>query len=231
MRQIWRATTLLGAIGALVLAAQGIAASPTTISSVYSVGSVTVPGVDTGLVLNNGGSVTATATGTVCPGTGYCVGPDGYPSVDTMHSGYGGFVLPGAPAYGLVGRVGSGPWVQVGSGPTKLSGSGDLVFAVNDDLFSDNTGSFTVTVTYSRGSASQGVTATSCYPGWGYGDANHDHDGPPPKSADSCWPGYGYGDTNHDHSGPPGRDPTSTPGGASTQFSSSGHGKSDGKQP
>jgi hypothetical protein len=57
--------------------------------------------------------------------------------------------------------------VQVGSGPTVLSGTGALVFAVNDDLLVDNAGSFTVTVSY------------SCWPGWGYGDVNHDHCGPP----------------------------------------------------
>ena len=41
------------------------------------------------------------------------------------------------------------------------------MFAVNDDLLVDNAGSFTVTVSY------------SCWPGWGYGDVNHDHCGPP----------------------------------------------------
>ncbi|MEX2194143.1 MAG: hypothetical protein WD844_02565 [Thermoleophilaceae bacterium] len=86
---------------------------------------------------------------------------------DTTSSSFGGFVLPGAPAWGLVGRVGSGPWVQVGSGPTLLAGSGDLVFAVNDDLFSDNTGSFTATVSH------------TCHPGNGHGDKNHYHCGPP----------------------------------------------------
>ena len=46
-------------------------------------------------------------------------------------------------------------------------GKGELVFAVNDDLLVDNSGSFTVTVSY------------SCWPGWGYGDENHTHCGPP----------------------------------------------------
>lgn len=119
-----KSLTLVGATILLVLAAQGNAAAPTTtVTSVYTVGSLTVPGVDTGLVLN-GSSVTVTATGTFCPGTGYCVGPDGTLSVNTTQSAFGGFVLPGAPAYGLVGRVGIGPWVQVGSGPPgQASGS------------------------------------------------------------------------------------------------------------
>ena len=60
----------------LALTAQATAASPTTSSGVHTVGSLTVPGVDTGLVLKKGHSVMVTATGTVCPGTGYCTDPD-----------------------------------------------------------------------------------------------------------------------------------------------------------
>jgi len=152
---------LVGAMVMLVPAAQSLAASPTETSS-YTVGSLTVPGVDTGLVLKTGRSVTVTATGSVCPGTGYCATPGGVPSVDTLHSAYAGFVLPGAPAYGLVARVGGGQWVHVGVGPTRISGTGDLVFAFNDDLFPDNAGSFTVTVSYARGAAAQG--SASCIP-------------------------------------------------------------------
>jgi len=166
-------------ICALVAVSAGNAAKP---GKTYVVGVLTVPGVDTGLILKNGKSVTVTATGSVCPNVGYCVTPDGDPSADTTQSLFGGFVLPGAPGWGLVGRVGDGPWMQVGSGPTTLTGSGDLVFAVNDDLFPDNTGSFTVTV-----SSSAGVSKT-------------------------CWPGHGYGDKNHEHCGPPGLVGKPTPG-------------------
>jgi hypothetical protein len=156
------------AVFAFAVAGQAGAAGQTTVSNTYTVGGKTVPGVSTGLVLTTGMSVTVTATGAVCPfGTGFCPGPNGYAPWDTTTSSYGGFVLPGAPAWGLVGKVGSGPWLQVGSGPTTLSGTGQLVFAVNDDLLSDNTGSFTVTVSY------------ACWPGWGYGDNNHTHCGPP----------------------------------------------------
>ena len=189
MRQISKGVALLGAIVGLVLA-QGTAAAPsTTASSVYTVGSSTSPGADTGLVLTGGLTVTATATGAFCPfGNSFCVGPDGYPSINTTQSSFGGFVLPGAPAWGLVGRVGGGLWVQVGSGPTTISGTGDLVFAVNDDLWSDNAGSFTVTVSYSCqrrsdfGACGQPADSSACYPGNGYGDANHDHSGPPGRS-------------------------------------------------
>jgi hypothetical protein len=166
MRSLKGATLVVAAV-ALVVAAQAAAGGPTTVSSVYTVGSQGVPGVDTGLVLTGGMEVTVTATGSVCPfGSGACNGPGGVSSWNTNQSSYGGFVLPGAPAWGLVGKVGDGPWVQVGSGST-LTGTGTLVFAVNDDLFGDNAGSFTVTVSY------------SCWPGWGYGDRNHTHCGPP----------------------------------------------------
>jgi hypothetical protein len=162
-----KGSTLAVAAVALVVAAHAAAGGPTTVSNVYAVGSQGVPGVDTGLVLTGGMEVTVTAGGSVCPfGFGACNGPGGVASWNTNQSSYGGFVLPGAPAWGLVGRIGDGPWIHVGSGST-LSGTGRLVFAVNDDLFADNRGSFTVTVSY------------SCWPGWGYGDRNHTHCGPP----------------------------------------------------
>jgi hypothetical protein len=191
------ATLLVVALG-LMLPAAGLAVRPEagalTTSTVYEVGGLALPGLDTGLVLGAGTSVTVTASGAVCvSGSSMCPGPDGDAAVDTNSMSYGGYPLPGAPAYGLIARVGSGPWVQVGSGPTTLSGPGSLAFAVNDDYLPDNTGSFTVTVT----------SAVACFPGWGYGDGNHAHVGPPGRLG-ACYPGHGYGDTNHAHGGPPG---------------------------
>lgn len=163
-----KGVTLVVVATALVAAAHASAGAPTTVSQTYTVGSLTVPGASTGLVLA-GGSVTVTGSGSVCPFGlfGACFGPNGTTSHDTTVSSYGGFVLPGAPAWGLVGRVGAGPWIQIGTGPTTLSGIGQVVLAVNDDLFSDNRGSFSATVSW------------SCWPGWGYGDKNHTHCGPP----------------------------------------------------
>jgi hypothetical protein len=187
---ISKGVTAVAATLVLALAAQGGAAGAGT---VYTVGSKTVPGVNTGLVLKNGQSATVTATGAVCPwGTSACVGPNGDASVNTST---GGFLLPGASAWGLVGRVGTGTWVHVGSGPTKLSGSGTLVFAMNDNYYPDNTGSFRVTVT----------VGNACYPGHGYGDTNHEHCGPPGQDPDACYPGHGSGDANREHCGPPGQ--------------------------
>jgi hypothetical protein len=174
------------------------ATGPTTVANTYTVGGGTVPGAGTGLVLTTGMTVTVTASGAVCPfGNGFCPGPDGYAPWDTTQSSFGGFPLPGGPAWGLVGRVGAGPWVQVGSGPTTLWGTGELVFAVNDDLLVDNAGSFTVTVSY------------ACWPGWGHGDENHTHCGPPglegkdvPSSA-SAPNANGNSNANGNGNGPP----------------------------
>jgi len=186
--------TLFVVVLVLVVPAVGGAAGQSTVTSVYTVDGQAV--FNTGLVLTDGMSVEATATGVVCASpNNLCPGPNGDASFDTTRDWFGGFVLPGAPALGLVGRVGNGPWVQVGSGPTTLSGTGALVFAVNDYYFFfwDNTGSFTVTATLS----------SACFPGWGHGDAKHPHVGPPGR-IDSCYPGHGYGDSNHSHAGPPG---------------------------
>ena len=183
----FKGSTLVVASILLVLAAQSSAAGPTTVTSVYTVGALTVPGVDTGLVLKKGQGVTVTATGRVCyypgPPATLCVDPDGEPSIDTTTTG--GFVLPGAPAIGLIARVGSGPWMDVGSGPTTLSGRGVLVFAVNDNWFPDNSGSFEVTVSVSH----------ACKPGWGHGDKNHTHCGPPGLANKPSSPGHSSGAT------------------------------------
>ncbi|HEX6724161.1 MAG TPA: hypothetical protein VF073_02860 [Gaiella sp.] len=168
MRSLKGSALVVAAVLALVLASQAGAGGPTTLSTTYAVSGLSVPGLSTGLVLTGGMTVTVTAESAVCPfGDSFCPGPDGYLPWDTTTSSYGGFPLAGGPAWGLIGRVGSGPWVQVGTGPTTLTGTGELAFAVNDDLLVDNAGSFTVTVSY------------SCWPGWGYGDENHTHCGPP----------------------------------------------------
>ena len=83
-----------------------------------------------------------------------------------------------------------------GSGPTPLSGKGELVFAVNDDVYGDNEGYFEVAVSYTT----TGVTVTrTCWPGWGYGDSNHEHCGPPGLANKPPPPGQGSQPT-HGHS-------------------------------
>ena len=138
---------------------------PQPTSQSYSVNSLTVPGVDTGFKVLANAPVTVTASGTVNCGPWFCmgVGPDGSAGNTTDSS----FLVAGVPAWGLVARVGNGPWMQVGSGPTTVSGSGDLQFAMNDNYYPDNSGSFNAVVSY------------TCFPGNGNGDTNHYHCGPP----------------------------------------------------
>lgn len=206
-----KVATLVVVVMVLVLPALSAAAGQTTVTSVYTVDGK-ISGFNTGLVLTDGMSVTATATGVVCAYlNNFCTSPSGDVSYDTTSGLFGGFVLPGAPAFGLVGRVGNGPWVQVGTGPTTLSGTGALVFSVNDyySTFWDNSGSFSVTVT----------RPSVCIPGWGRGATKHSHVGPP-GLLDSCYPGNGYGDPNHSHAGPPGL--TDNPGGGRKAGAASG---------
>ena len=209
---------------ALVLAASATAVGPVTITTTtYAVSGTAVPGASTGLVLN-GNTVSLTATGAVCPGNGaVCPGPNGNSGYNTASSPYGGFPAPGAPAWGLVARVGSGAWTHVGGGPTTISGSGVLQFAVNDDYLGDNSGSFTVTVT-------AGPSGTGCTPGWGNGDKNHAHTGPPGKTGSACRPGFGNGDQNHDHGGPPGQANAGTTAGTDAgPGNGNGNGKAKGQ--
>src|SRR5688572_1570728 len=192
MRRI-NGLTLVVLAAILVSATWAAAAGPTTATYVYVVPGSTVPGLSTGVVLDPASSATVTATGAICPyGGSFCPGPNGDAGWNTTGILYGGFPLPGAPAWGLLARVGSGPWVHVGSGPTVVAGTGVLEFAVNDDFLADNTGTFTVTVT-----VTSSTKTGSCKPGWGYGDKNHEHCGPPGqvKKTDPGNGGAGAGGT------------------------------------
>ena len=182
--------TLVVVVAILVSAAWAAAAGTATATYVYDVPGSTVPGLSTSLVVDPAATVSITATRAVCPDGGGalgCPGPDGDDSANTTGTAFGGFPLVGAPAWGLLARVGSGPWVQVGSGPTTVSGTGVLEFAVNDDYLADNTGSFTVTV-----SVTSSTQVDSCKPGWGHGDKNHEHCGPPGLENKPENPGQGH---------------------------------------
>jgi hypothetical protein len=215
-----KAFALVVTVVALATSMPAPAGGPNTASNVYTVGGLAVPGVVTDIVLKSGQTVTVTATGAVCPfSSSFCPGPNGYPAWDTTHSSFGGFPVPGAPAWGLIGRVGAGPWVQVGSGPTTLTGSGALAFAVNDDLLSDNAGSFVVTVSY------------ACKPGWGNGDKNHTHCGPPGLDDKSQQPPKGQAKAKGQSDEPPGNsgDAHSVQGNGGDNGNGNDNGKGNGK--
>lgn len=132
--------------------------------------------VATGVVLTEGMEVTITATGGVngnvnCGECPQQTGPNGnVPNDPFSFLAPPDFLAPGVPAHSLVGRVGDAAPIFVGSGPTTVSGVGELSLAFNDNVFHDNAGGYTATISY------------SCKPGKGKGDQNHCHSGPPGQS-------------------------------------------------
>ena len=139
----WSGLTLVVVVAILVSAAWAAAAGTATATYVYVVAGLEACRASAPVSSSTRRRApSVTATGAICPyGGSFCPGPNGDVGWNTTGILYGGFPLPGAPAWGLLARVGSGPWVQVGSGPTTVAGTGVLEFAVNDDFLADNTGS------------------------------------------------------------------------------------------
>jgi outer membrane protein OmpA-like peptidoglycan-associated protein len=123
-----------------------------TVSS-FAGGPTEPNGHDSGISLSANDSVSVTATGTAdCNfGGGACTfGPDGNTSFGPAPDS---FIAAGLTPFALVARIGTtGAWTLVGAGPTSITAtsSGTLYFAYNDDIFDDNVGDFTVTVTTHR---------------------------------------------------------------------------------
>jgi hypothetical protein len=107
-----------------------------------------LPGVDTGVHLARGEVAVLNATGTAncLEGTATCtnLGPNGGEPLNRSTP----FFDPNAPAYSLVGEVGSGPLTFIGVGPTVVRGPGRLRLEYNDQIgsYSDNGGGFTITI-------------------------------------------------------------------------------------
>lgn len=72
------------------------------------------------------------------------LGPDGI----NYWMGNSNFLAPGLPVMSLVAKIGNDAPVFVGSGPVTLEGSGKLYLGFNDDVYSDNSGSFTVNISF-----------------------------------------------------------------------------------
>ena len=110
-----------------------------------------LPAVRTGIHLgpDEVAVITATGTATCAAGnpTGLCVylSPDGGGSATGAAPA---FFDPNAPAYSLVGEVGTGPLTFIGAGATTVHGPGELRLEYNDQLglYFDNRGGFTVTI-------------------------------------------------------------------------------------
>ena len=99
--------------------------------------------IDSGFALKTGLPISVTATGTAYYYPDFPVGPEGIGGSCFLFCGG-----PGLSTYSLIGRVGNGQPFLVGRGPITLSGDGELYFAFNDGAYDDNSGSFSVTLSY-----------------------------------------------------------------------------------
>ena len=190
-----KVATLVVVVMVLVLPALSGAAGQTTVTSVYTVDGK-VSGFNTGLVLTDGMSVTATAHRSgLCLFEQFLYQPERRRLVWDDQQPVRRVRAPWRPSISARRSRRKRPMDAGRDRLTTLSGTGALVFSVNDyySTFWDNSGSFSVTVTRS----------SVCFPGSGRGDKKHSHVGPP-GLLDSCYPGNGYGDSNHSHAGPPG---------------------------
>jgi hypothetical protein len=87
------------------------------------------------------GTVDITATHPVTPaGDQTCVPSTRFPGISPA------FVAPGQACWSLVARIGDGPPFEVGVSTTVTTASGRLYLCVNDNNFTDNSGSWAVTM-------------------------------------------------------------------------------------
>jgi hypothetical protein len=110
-----------------------------------------LPAVRTGIRLAKDEVAVISATGSASCAAGNPTGLCVYLSPNGGGSAVGAappFFDPNAPAYSLVGEVGSGPLTFIGVGPTTVWGPGELRLEYNDQLglYFDNAGVFTVTI-------------------------------------------------------------------------------------
>jgi N-acetylneuraminic acid mutarotase len=106
----------------------------------------TQPWIDTGIDVSTGATISVTASGTI-----YITGD---PASHQSPAGQAGciadesMVAPGLTCYTLVARIGNGVPFVVGTDLTwQATASGRLGLGINDSIFSDNSGSFTATIT------------------------------------------------------------------------------------
>jgi Zn-dependent protease with chaperone function len=112
-----------------------------------------VPGTqswaDTGVTVPAGITLKITASGTVSVTSTYSVGPAGTQSCIPT-SAYPGikppFLAPSLPCWSLVARIGNGAPFEVGSSVTITTTAGRLYLSVNDNNFTDNSGSWTADI-------------------------------------------------------------------------------------
>lgn len=127
-------------------------AAVATSGTVLEAGAVRVeanqPWTDTGITVKKGGHIAFRTTGQIqfWRGAGENAGPDGNDSVRRPD-----YPVTAMPVGGLIGKVGNGAPFPIGSNtqPIVMPADGRLMLGVNDNLWSDNSGYFSVVITKS----------------------------------------------------------------------------------
>ncbi len=109
------------------------------------------PWTDTGIDITAGSIISITATGTIrIAGSDPGKTPAGDPNC-SGGTAPDGFLAPGLICWSLIGRIGTGQPFQIGAAAVVTADqSGRLYLGVNDDVFGDNTGYWTATVSVSE---------------------------------------------------------------------------------
>jgi hypothetical protein len=126
----------------------------------------------TGVILTAGSDVAIRASGSIHFGQGPIdrMAPAGLPwgpQCDAVAGPGAQWVAPGLDCYALIGRIGSGQPFVIGNGASvDAAVDGELMLAVNDDNFADNSGAWSVAVSVPRPSApgTRGPTAEAGTP-------------------------------------------------------------------
>jgi len=110
-------------------------------------GAITVPAnqgwTNTGIPVLRGQRISFNAHGDIMISPTASSGPNGSPAVTSANVRY---PLQGVPAGALIGRVGNGAPFPIGTNPQPITmpGSGPLMLGINDDVLTDNSGSYAV---------------------------------------------------------------------------------------
>lgn len=132
-----------------------LSGSPSTVGTVgqgAATGQITVnanqPWTVTNITVKKGDRVMFTTSGQVQVASGATASPDGFAGDTGARSSY---PVPSMPAGGLIGRVGNSAPFAIGANtqPITMPAAGTLMLGVNDSNFSDNSGSFQVSVSRS----------------------------------------------------------------------------------
>ena len=112
-----------------------------------------IPWTDTGIQIKKGDEITFEATGEVEWTTGKKVGPEGSQSKLKSQFPIRPYPSVNIGAGGLIGKVGQGRVFVVGKSATIMADrTGLLYLGINDNFFRNNSGQFSVSITWSSAS-------------------------------------------------------------------------------